>query len=164
MVLAVGVLGRLQNRVHMVGHDTDQMQAYLLSIPVPTGVQYHLSAPVGQFNVACGKPDEVDRATYLPVRQMPARLEQTTFTDRWQAYPPSFDSAAGLYADLGLSAELLLSALPLVGIHSAVNRAGRVAPTVKMIPNVFQRVPMLGEDDQLSSAILQLCELGALQA
>ncbi len=62
-----------------------------------------------------------------------------------------------------VGAEVLLGPLPLVGIHAAVDLAGRVAPLFQMLAEVVQRVAVLGEDEQLAAAVLKFVELGPVR-
>ena len=49
-------------------------------------------------------------------------------------------------------------------IHSAVNLGHGVAPCFQIVAKVFQRVAVLGEDEQLAAAVGQFLELGAREA
>ena len=54
--------------------------------------------------------------------------------------------------------------LPLMRVHAAVNFAGGSSPTSRVLPEILQRVAVLGEDQQLAAAILKFIELRSLKA
>jgi hypothetical protein len=68
------------------------------------------------------------------------------------------------YTDLGLCAEEFLGAFPFMRVHPAVNLTGRVAPSLKMVSDIVEGVPVFGKKEKLSSTIFQLRELGSLKA
>ena len=52
-----------------------------------------------------------------------------------------------------------LRPLAFVGVHPAVDFAGRVAPAAEVLLDVVQRVAVLGEQQQLAAAVLEFGEL-----
>ncbi|MDP2707627.1 MAG: hypothetical protein Q8O70_09020, partial [Burkholderiales bacterium] len=84
------------------------------------------------------------------VNHQPAELKVDAFT-----------RCFGGDANLARSVEILLGALALVGVHPAVNLRHGVAPFAEMLAQVFQRVAVLGENEQLAPSVGQFLELGA---
>src|SRR5207249_9916236 len=67
-------------------------------------------------------------------------------------------------ADLPAGAEVLLRPLTFVRIHPAVNFACRVAPGGQVFEQVGEGIAMFSENEELTSAVRQLVELGLGEA
>src|SRR5438552_279444 len=63
-------------------------------------------------------------------------------------------------ANLAAGAELLLGALALARVHTPVDLAGRVTPSIQMLAEVGEGVAVFREDKELATAVGQLVELG----
>jgi len=71
----------------------------------------------------------------------------------------AFAGGLGRYTNLRASPEYFLSPLAFVRIHAAMNFAGAIPPAFKMIANIAQGIPMLRENQELPSPVLQFQEL-----
>ncbi len=75
----------------------------------------------------------------------------------------AFAGGFGGDANLARGAEVLLGALPLVGVHAAVDFGDGVAPFFEVVAQVFEGVAVFGEDEQLAAAVGEFVELGPLE-
>ena len=70
----------------------------------------------------------------------------------------------GRHAYLAARPEILLGLPALARVHPAVDLAGRVTPRFDVLPQMVQRIPVLGEDQELAPPVFQFIELRSLQA
>ena len=160
-------------------HLTDDVEhaiAECVAHPVQLAQQALQDAPLNdRLAVLRGSGDEVERihVTRLPDAVDAAqplleagRVPGQVVVDH-QVAELEVDAFAGRlrrHANLTAGPEVLLRLFAIARVHPAVDFAGRIAPGFEMVPQVVQRVAVLGKDEQLAPSVLQLLELRPLQA